>query len=624
MMWRRLPVLVLLCVAAALVAGAMAVWLARSDARDTSHLAEIAHRRDAATTTFQIVREKEFLPVGSYFSGGYDADAHWFRLRVRPPSNGGPVVLSVEPNFLDSVILYYVGADGKWHSQSSGDSVTNQNRSWKGPGLGFVIDPRREGSVYYLRVLTESTVEVFLTARPMKNELIQTMQRMALHTLIFSMMALALVIACLQLFYRPNATNTLLVLYSASYLLYSIFMLGYPGLAHPTWPAGVLAAMTDLLYPATGLMGLLFHRRLLAPLQPLPATLVAIDLLTISCIATFAMYFAGHAQLAFATVSTITLLTAPTLVAMAWTARENGHPPIASVRLFYSVFGAFVATSMLFNLGLFPAVWFHRFSVEIFGIVNVILVLSLVVSRWLSSERKLAQSKERLRNVALRQKIKARSAQLQDHLLHMLVHEVRNHLTVIQMSVNTTFRDTDRDRANSVVRDLGALIQDCQRFSRLERGVWQPDIAPTDLASVVFATLADLQDEDRFEVDYDGAPVANCDAAMLGAALAALVGEICRRSEAESKIGVTISGSEHTGWAITVAGRGHSDWPAPLSFARADDTMANRSSLALAIAKGIVELLGGRLCLEHKGEDIRCRITLPAGSASLSSKTTAT
>lgn len=624
MIWRRLPVLVLLCIAAALVAGAMVVWLARADARDTSLLADIAHRRDAATAEFQMVREQKFLPVGSYFSGGYDSAVHWFRVRVRPPSNGGPVVLSVEPNFLDSVVLYYVGADGKWHHQSSGDSVAVENRSWKGPGLGFVIDPRSEGSIYYLRVRTESTVEVFLAARPLKNALIHTTQRMALHTLIFAMMALALVIACLQLFYRPSGTNNLLVLYSASYLIYSIFMLGYPGLAHPTWPAGVLAAMTDLLYPATGLTGLLFHRRLLAPLQPLPATLVAIDLLTISCIATFAMYFAGHAQLAFATVSTITLLTAPTLVAMAWTARENGHPPIASVRLFYSVFGAFVATSMLFNLGIFPAAWFHRFNVEIFGIANVILVLSLIVSRWWSSERKLAQSKDRLRAVALRQEIKARSAQLQDHLLHMLVHEVRNHLTVIQMSVNATFRNSERDTANEVVRDLGALIQDCQRFSRIERGVWQPVFAPTDLASVVFATLADLKDEDRFEVDYDGAPVAICDAAMLGVALGSLVDEVCRLSETKTKIRLAICGDEHAGWTISVAGHGQRHWPAPLSLAHADDTMANRSSLALAIAKGIIELLGGRLGLEHRGKDIRCTLTLPTGSASLSSKTTQT
>lgn len=624
MTWRKLPVFVLSAVAALVALSALALWLARADSRDNSLLVDIEHRRDRADAGLEAIRHADFTPAESYFSGGYDSAAHWFRMRVRPPANGGPVALNISPNFLDRLDLYYVGVDGRWRHQLTGDSVTGQKRSWDGPGLGFVIHPRGEGSLYYLRVKTDSTVEVFLYARPLKNALVHATQRMAMHGLMFAMMALGVVLACLQLMYRPGVSNGLLVACSAGYLLFSLYMLGYPALANPQWSKPALASTTDLLYLATSLITLLFHRQFLLPMKPMKGAIMACDLLALVCLASFGLYFGGHVQLAFAVVSSVILLTAPTLVVMAWSASDGAQQPITSLRLFYSVFGAFVTVAMLFNLGLFQAVWFHLYSVEIFGIVNVLLVLALVVSRWWATERKLASSKERLNDAALRQEIKTRSAQLQDSLLHMLVHEVRNHLSVIQLAVRSAFDDAERAKANPMVRDLEALIQDCQSFSRLERGVWTPKPEKTDLVSTVLETLAELGDEDRFDVAYEASPVVTTDGAMLRAALGVLVSESCRRVSSQTLVRVAVRQDGPAAWAVTVSGQSQSVWPAPLSLLRTDRSMGTRASLSLAIAKGIVELIGGRLTVDQKGEDFRCAIILPILSASPSSKTMAT
>lgn len=631
-MWRRLPAMIAGLALVTLLVGSALLWFGPEDPRDTSVIFSVDYLRDPDGLGLEAVRKATFRPVTPVFSGGYDRAAHWFRIRIRPSGAGGPVFLGISPAFLDEATLFSVNQGGQWTAEVTGDHVPMDQRATWGANLGFRIDPRDEGSLYYLRVRTESTVQVFLTARPWSNEMAQQSRRMALHTLLFSAMALALVLAFIQAFYRATLADFLLVASSASYLVYSFFMLGYPMVARPEWPSADLARLADMLYFGTSALTLAFHRQFLAPMKPRRATIWLADVLMAGCIVAFVAYLAGFEVLAFQANSAAILLTSVVIFAMAWTASESDDPPLTVIHNLYTAFCATSSAWMTLNLGLAPAIGIYRYSVEIHGLLNVALVLSLVISRWWSMKAKFGAQRARIRNADLRREIAARSAEAKDKLLNMLVHELRNHLTVIRMSIAQTLTGRDLEQAEQRVLALESMVIDFVRYGRIERGDWPQRAAPVDLGSEVMEALADTGDDEWIDVEFDEAlPCVVLDSAMLRIAITSIVTGLARAGThpapvvvrvGAGKAGAGKAAAADAGCAIVIRRAGIAAAAQIADLLGSRDFLAmggegiGRQSLSLAIAKGIAELMGGTLHIDHDGNMIECRLTLPAHSPS--------
>lgn len=605
---------------------AMAVfWSLRPDLKDTSLITEVGYLRDAEGLDFAEIRSLPFAKAENHFNAGYDTATHWFRLHVRMPDRRQPVVIGVFPTFLDHVTLF-ASDDGKeWSHQQTGDSVTSEVRSWNGASLGFVVHPASDENVYYLRLRSKSTAQVFLSARPLANELVHESSRMALHAVLFSMMGLAVIVAFIQTLYRATAVNALLMLSSLSYLVYSILLLGYAVIAHPAWDVRHVSVMADVLFFVAAASSIAFHRQFLSRMRPWRTSLWFADVLTLACLLALIAYVAGFETEAFKANSIFVLASVAALFAMACSIRDSGDPPLHVVRLIYTVFAFFSVGWMTVNLGLTPVTEFHRYSAEVHGLLNVLLVLTLVLSRWWSMERKHDAKKARLRDAALRNAASARASELQDKLLNMLVHEVRNHLAIIRMSVETALTAKDRDDAAKVVAMLERTISDCLRLAWLERGEWQPRAGRADLITVVLESLAEAGEDDRIEVSMpdDMQPVLSDDGTMLRTALGHLLAEVACRSRPDAIIHVSVerdSAAPDERWRIGIRADGGPERPIsfdPYAQLEKDGRIAaSRSSLALAVAQGIVNVMNGRLTLGYSRRRIECILQLPASSTS--------
>lgn len=624
-MQRRLIITLLLCGLVLMIGLWTMDRLAGHDPRDASMIASVGYLRDDANLDFEHISSLPFAAATDTFSAGYDPAAHWFRIRLTAGQPHQPVVLGVFPAFLDHVTLFASDDGLTWYQDESGDTVPVARKGWKLPGNGFVVHPATPENVYYLRVRTESTVQVFLTARPRGNELVQESQRMALHGMLFTLLGLAVIVSFVQSLYRPTLAHALLTASSLSYLVYAVLMLGYAVIAHPDWGVGHVAMVADAMYFVTAATSIAFHRHFLARMQPWKAALWFADALLVLTLIALAAYAAGFAPEAFKANSVLVLASVLGLSAMALSARESADMPLALVRVIYAAFAITSFGWMTVILGLAPASQINRFSIEVHGFLNVALVLSLVLSRWWFLERKQAATKARLQDAALRSAATARATELQDKLLNMLVHEVRNQLATIRISAEHTHDAADRAAAAKVVDTLERTISDCVRLAWLERGEWQPKSGEADLFTVVVEALAEAGDDDRIDVTMaeDAQPVLAHDGTMLRIALAHVVQEILRRSRPDARIEVVIERSQiepDQNWRVVIAAE--SDSEQPISFdpyapieARGQGS-AQRSHQTLAVARGIIELINGRLTLGYSRRKIECTLLLPARSTS--------
>lgn len=622
---RQILKIVLATALFALVGALVLLWVSRPDPHDKSLIATVGYLRDTQELDFDDIRSMPFEEIEPHFSAGYDPAAHWFRLRLVPPKPRQPVVIGVFPTFLDHVTLF-ASDDGKsWSRQQTGDAVRTDQRTWKGASLGFVVQPKTGENVYYLRVRTNSTAQVFLSARPLKNELVHENKRMALHALLFSMMGLAVIVSFIQTLYRTTPVNVLLVGSSLSYLVYSVVLLGYAVAIHPTWDVGHISVIADVMFFVTATLSIAFHRQFLSRMRPWRASLWFADALTASCVLALIAYAAGFETLAFQANSALVLASITGLFGMACSARESDDPPLRVVRLIYTAFSFFSVGWMTVNLGLTQATEFHRYSAEVHGLLNVLLVLTLVVSRWWSMERKHSAKKARLRDASLRSEASARASELQDKLLNMLVHEVRNHLAIIRMSAETAVTGEDRDEAARVVDTLERTISDCLRLAWLERGEWQPRAGQADLSTVVLESLAEAGEDDRIEVSLpeDLQPVLPDDGALLRTALSHLLGEVASRSRPDACIGVSVERDQtlpSERWRISIGAEAADARPIsfdPYAGLAAEGRIgASRSSLTLAVARGIVDVINGRLSFRYSRRRIECILLIPANSTS--------
>lgn len=611
--------------ALALVLGGLLItWFANHDEGDASLLAEVSYLRDTEGLNYIDLPEQAFQPIGPNFSGGYDPATHWFRIRLTVPDAPTPVVIGVFPPFLDHLTLFASDDGRAWTRQQTGDAVQGENRSWKSASLGFIVKPTTAENVYFLRLRTDSTAQVFLTARPLGNELVHESRRMAAHGLLFALMGLAIIVSIMQTLFRPTAANVLLSASSLSYLVYSVLLLGYAGVALPGWDLSRISAAADVMYFVAAGTSIAFHRTFLDRMRPLRASLWFADILAAGCFAALAVYAAGFHVEAFEANTLLVLASILAVFVMAQTASESGDPPLPFIRAIYTVFTFFSVGWMTVNLGLTQATQLHRYSVEVHGLLNVLLALSLVLSRWWSAERKHAVRKRHLQDAALRQAASTRAAELQDKLLNMLVHEVRNQLATIRMSVETVLDGTDRAGAASVVDRLERTISDCVRLAWLERGEWLPKPGQSDLATLVLEALAEAGDDDRLDVRIpdDVQPVLHNGGEMLRAAIAGLFHEVARRSIPDTPIEVSVereaASPEH--WRVVIAAESADERPVsfdPYRSTGSDSGVSeSRSSLTLAVARGIVELLNGRLSVRYSRRRIECTVLLPATSTS--------
>jgi K+-sensing histidine kinase KdpD len=292
-----------------------------------------------------------------------------------------------------------------------------------------------------------------------------------------------------------------------------------------------------------------------------------------------------------------------------------------------------VASTLSFNYFFFPPVGTFTIADAHNWVALFAFLLTAVIGSNLS-----AAAQERARIAVERaQLVEAREAaelqrqrgELAATLLASLSHDLKTPLTVIQTAIDNLCdqlpddaRRTQADAATSELRRLTRLFEDILDMARIDAAaitVAREWVTPADVVDAALAHVRHAVDGHVLNVDADGDRAVHIDARLASLALSHLIENAARYSPADRDI-VISARAAGDGCRVTVTDHGPGIEPGELDhlferFYRGQraQQMATGSGMGLAISRGLLTAIGGRVWAENApGAGARFSIEIPA------------
>ena len=257
--------------------------------------------------------------------------------------------------------------------------------------------------------------------------------------------------------------------------------------------------------------------------------------------------------------------------------------------------------------------------------------VSRVVLDGYAAQAAAALERHRLRIQASQAEVLAEGNRMRTALLAAVGHDLRTPLASLKVAVSTLRQNdvawTAEDQAALLATieqgadRLNALIGNLLDMSRLHAGALQPFVRPTALDEVAPLMARALDDGDKIVFDLpDSLPLIVTDPGLLERALANLVSNALRYSPPDRPPTLTAS---HVGTAVRVLivdhGPGVPEHDRERIFEPfqqlGDQHTAEGVGLGLAVAKGFIESIGGRIvATDTPGGGLTMRIELPVAA----------
>lgn len=526
--WRRGARMGALAAGLALLLAYVATLFATDQHPDL--ITDVAAFKDTSgRMTLSQVRERAFAPTDAVYGAGYDSAAHWLRIGLAETGGTDDLLLVVSAPPLDSVTLFVPdGPADSWRIMQAGDRVPFAKRDSRRVPISFVVPHAVAGQDLYLRVASTSPVSFAMTVGPVGLLDQQIDRQVALHIVYFALLVMGILLAALRLSGRQSQLSLAMLAFLVTYLVYSIEGLGYG----PIMFDGPDAAFHDRLTTATSVLtvvfSMLFQRFFLCRHAPDRRALFATDLVICAQVLLFLPMAAGHMQMVgIGTVAT-SLVFLGLLVVLVATARIDNVPLRRVLVAAYGVYIAISAVWMASRTGLFAPLPDTRHFIEIFGLNSLFIALTLLV---IDMRQRKAQQRATVLSLAAAQSAQAAhdaNSRTQESFMHMLVHEVRNHLSVLQLGLPkpgvvaqaTGQTPADHSGVAEAVRALDRALTRAQHLVWLDQGRWPQRPASNAMLEALDRVAEDLGLSDRISLQGDSAEAAvHADPAMLDALL---------------------------------------------------------------------------------------------------------
>ncbi len=229
------------------------------------------------------------------------------------------------------------------------------------------------------------------------------------------------------------------------------------------------------------------------------------------------------------------------------------------------------------------------------------LLFVRAVSRWVGNMVQRLELAERTAAAAVEQGRRMAA----EELVTILAHDLRNYLAPIRGRVEMLHRRATRDRHESTLHDavelrksvdrLGRLVSDLLDIARIDQGLFELTLEPTDLAVLVRETAAGLAVPDsRIEVDAPAQMRVVVDASRVRQAVENLVANAVQHAPPGTRVRIHVAHEQADGESsavIMVSDQGPGIDPTLLP--RLFDRFA--LGLGLFLARQIAQAHGGRL-----------------------------
>ncbi len=589
---------------------------------------------DTASKTLAEVRQAPLTPYAGVLSRGYTKAAIWVRLGITPPGNSRPddeVVLRIRPVFLDEIRLFDP-LDTSGAVRMAGDTMPFSASEFPSLSHTFVIPAGAEPRSIWLRVRSTSTT--LLTVEAMTRPEMSTSE-LNLNVAYFLALAVIAMFVLLVIINWPGHREILYPLFvirQVFYLIYTASLFGLHRLLLKDFSPPFLDALYSWIVVGSTAIAVLFEREFLSEYSPrLPTKLALNGLLCWSALAIAMLLFGdvGQALKANMMLNAVAVLTF-LLIALTSAGRherdEKHNELLLSKKVivgYYSALSLVLFFSVLPLLGLLNA---NKYAIDgfvFYALASSLIVTAMMLVRAHKQRRIHAEYGNKLLLSEQRVALEKSKREEQSHLFHMLMHEIKNPLAVIDMALLAkNDQKTTSAYVSRAINSVKDILDRCVKADKLSDGNVDTDLESVPLNEFVNQLLAKKNGEARhFSVRIDDAFTVIADRQLFGVVMNNLVDNALRYGDLREPVGIDArAAANHAGVrgiAITVSNRpGPASWPDPDKvfkkyYRSAGAEAQSGTGLGLYLIRTLATLMDGECHYVPDDKNIRFELWLP-------------
>jgi len=531
--------------------------------------------------TFEDAQTRSYVPYEGILAKGYSDSAFWLRLRIEPAAAGDKLVLRIRPAFIDQVVLFDPADATRHGPATAGDMTPWSETEYQSLNHGFLIASLPQARDVYLRVSSTSTLMVHVEALTQLEAARLDRTQELIYSVSMGLIVMFLAWVLVSWVNDRDHVNRAFVTKQLASILYTAGYFGYfrVFLSESASPASINLIFNIVLISATGL-AFWYEAHFLRDYEP-PAWLMHIlRSLYAAAFVSMILLFAGYTRLALElNMLMIGLGSALLLMAVLVFIKNPSNKQTTGVPFRFNR-GVIVVYYLSLSFALWVAVWpslgfdvateYSLHNLVLNGFFSGLLMTLLLQVR----ARRFELNRREVSNALyLSQQQVALERQRRDeqtHFLHMLMHELKTPLAVIDMALHTrTDSEKSAAYASRAVSDMKAILELCIDADQIEEGALEAKVERVDVARLLNELIfsQNIQPE-RLSLHLDEVPEVLTDRQYLRIILGNLLDNALRYSDGRTPVDVHAAVSDGPdgapGVAVTFSNRpGLAAWPEP-------------------------------------------------------------
>lgn len=572
------------------------------------------------------VQGRTFTPFSGPLFRGNDARPLWLRLTVAPSARPDWVVL-FQPNTIQDIETWVPAPDGGWRHGVTGIRHAFSQREVATLAPAVAVTPSPDHAItIYARVRTPTTPLYARVITRDDNAGFDSLLNLSAGTFL-GIGFIMLMISLLAYVATRDVLWGLDALYNLSGLIAMTLLLGLAARLVAPGQAGLFDLLDPIAKCCHLAVSVLLYLALFR-LFSLPRWVLAPWWLTLALFpAQLWLIARGHADQALALNNLLIGLLNVWALVVVVLAR---HPD----PLILNVFRVAYAASAIYIL-----IWALSISLQLQSSnlttlyplmpssLITMLVLMLVLARntqlKLLAAQRLAGEK---REVERRLHYERKQHEDTNSFLGMLLHEVKNPLSAIRMTVSNLESELAGQgesvqrrlrRVQQSVDDVDEVLERGVEIDSLEQGALVPAPATVNVAALVAEACAEHAARARLRLNLPPALLAGVDAHLLGLMLRNLLDNAIKYSPEDSAVDVVVAAGEEATWCLTVrnlvGATGFPDVEQVFRKYYRSPLAMRRSGMGLGLywVRGVARRMGGDVRYARDEDNVVFRLCLP-------------
>jgi signal transduction histidine kinase len=588
---------------------------------------------ETAQATFEQAQSQQYRAFEGVLSRGYTQSAIWMRLTITPPEGADKLVLRIRPVYLDEIVLFDpLDTTGK--QRKVGDTTSYKDNEYESLAHTFEITAGSKPRDVWLRLKSTSTMLINIEALTLDE---MQDSEFDLKLSYFGVLAVVAMFMLLVLISWFNYRESLYAFFLVRQIYYFFYTASLFGL-HRYVLSGVMSGSSlDLLYSwivvgATAL-SFGFEYKFLSEYSPPKWAKVILKSLFVWSVCVLVLMLSGHVLQALKfnmLLNTVGVMMLFVLSAAFIDDKKSQTNPTKSLLRKKVVVGYYLSINLVLIFSLMPYLGVmkgNEFAVN--GLVFYTLCSGLVMTVLMqlrASQIRRAQGEFEQELLISKKQVELEKIRREEqtHLFHMLMHELKNPLAIIDMAL---LAKNDLEKTSSYIHravgNMKTILERCVQADKLT----EDNVAVHKVNVNVNEFLCELLDMDgrsdgQVVLEVVGVLTVNTDKHFFGVMCSNLVDNAVRYGDHMMPVKVQAQAKSNTagilGVSITVSNRPSSaSWPdADKVFKKyyrsAGAEAQSGTGLGLYLVRTLARLVGGDCLYVPDEKNIKFELWLPS------------